>query len=62
MVIRIIGLAVVVICGIAALLSKKAAPLILKRDVTDDEILKFKMIMLLLVAVGAMAVILPDYI
>ena len=62
MIIRIIGLVVVVVCGIAALLFKKVAPIVLKREVTVDEALKFKMIMLLLISIGAMAVILPDYI
>lgn len=62
MIIRIIGLIVVVVCGIAALLAKKAAPFVLKREVTDDEALKFKLIMLFIVTVGALAVILPDYI
>ena len=62
MVIRTIGLVVVVVCGLAALFFKKLAPVILKRDITDDDALKFKLLMLLLVCIGALAVILPDYI
>ncbi len=62
MIIRIIGLVVVVVCGLAALFFKKLAGVILKRDITDDEALKFKMLMLLISSVGALAVILPDYI
>lgn len=60
--IKIIGLVVVVVCGFAALLYKKAAPHILKREISDDEALKFKTVMLALVCIGALAVVLSDYI
>lgn len=62
MIYKILGLIVVVIGGAGSFLAKKILPAVLKREVSDEEIIKFKFAMLVLVVVGACLVILPDYI
>ncbi|HIV02623.1 MAG TPA: hypothetical protein IAC74_03545 [Candidatus Aphodoplasma excrementigallinarum] len=61
MFLKILGVIVVVIGGAGSFFAKKLLPAVLKREVSAEETVKFKMLMLLFVAVGACLVILPDY-
>lgn len=61
MIYKILGLIVVVIGGAGSFLAKKILPALYKREVRDEEIVKFKFAMLILVIAGACLVILPDY-
>lgn len=60
MILRIVLMSVVVICGIAALLSKKLAPVIFKKDVSEEKIFKLKLIMFFVMSVTALFLVLAD--
>ncbi len=60
MVLRIILMSVVVICGIAALSAKRLAPVIFKKDVSEEKIFKFKLIMFFVMSVTALFLVLAD--
>lgn len=61
MCLKIAGLIVVILCGLAGLFFRKLAPVVLRHEPDENEIIKFKTILLALVAVGALIIILPDY-
>lgn len=61
MLLKIIGIIVVVISGTASFLAKRVISAITKHEAGEEQIIKFKLLMLALVIVGALAVILPDY-
>ena len=60
MILRIILMSVVVICGIAALSTKRLAPIIFKKDVSEEKIFKFKLIMFFVMSVTALFLVLSD--
>lgn len=62
MFLKIVCLIIAVLCAICSFSSKKLAPIVLKRTPNESELLKFKMIMLLIIAVCALTIILPDFI
>lgn len=62
MILKTIALIIAIIFTIAGLFVKRLAPLVLKRELSEKDILKFKMVVLLVVAICALLVIVPDYI
>ena len=62
MILKVICLVAAIVCALGALLVKKLSPVVLKRTPTDSEVLNFKIIMLIVVAVCALAIILPDFV
>lgn len=61
MIYKIIGLIVVVICGVTSFFAKKVLSAVYKTEPDEKSIVILKFSMLLFVIIGALIVILPDY-
>lgn len=62
MVLKIVCFVILILCALCSFSFKKLAPVVLKRTPDENEVLKFKIIMLFVITVCALAIILPDYI
>ncbi len=61
MIIKIIWVALAILFAVASLAAKKLLPLVLRREVSEQEIVLTKAVGLLICIALAMLLILPDY-
>lgn len=61
-ILKIIGVIAVVICGAVSFFARKILGAVFKQEADDGKVLKLKLAMFIFVLIGALLVILPDYI